>query len=131
MSTRPLSLSLQHMLEAVEELISLLETEKRLLGEGRPIPAELLERLRIAGDGVTEILTDLRQTETVEPSPDLRILKTRLQERFVFAFQLTRETEQLMAAKPTASVPNRGGVEKTRLSLSEVERQYRSRMGRK
>jgi hypothetical protein len=119
------------MLEAVEELISLLETEKRLLGEGRPIPAELLERLRIAGDGVTEILTDLRQTETVEPSPDLRILKTRLQERFVFAFQLTRETEQLMAAKPTASVPNRGGVEKTRLSLSEVERQYRSRMGRK
>lgn len=128
MTIRPFNHSLQHMLEAVEELIALLETEKSLLLESEPVPEELLERLRIAGDGVSEVVATLRASGTPEPSEELRELKARLQERFVVAFRLTKETEKLIKEAPAAARPNPQVTEKARLSLSEVEKQYRARM---
>ena len=128
MTKPPYSLSLQHMLEAVDELVDLLELEKTLLLEARPVPDEVIERLRIASEGVSEVVTKMRESDPPDPSPELKALKAHLQERFVYVFKLTRETEQLIKAAPAPDNAPASHASKARLTLSEVEKQYRARM---
>ena len=115
------------MLEAVEELIELLEIEKKQLMEGQELPSELLERLSLASAGVGEVAVRLRKQPPL-PGPDARALKAKIEQRFVQAFRLSRENEQRLRT-PAAPPPGRA-VTSTRMrpALSVIERQYRERM---
>lgn len=128
--------SLPLMLEAVDELVDLLEAQKKLLAQGRQPPEELLERLRLASAGVGEMAERLRSQPPPAPGPEARALKERLEQRFVLAFRLTRENEQAMrgAAKGadlgpgTCPPTGRGDPPAARGSRSQIERLYRERM---
>ncbi len=117
------------MLEAVEALIELLELERKLLTEGRELPPELLSRLQLAGDSVSEVVERLRPLQPEKGDPEARRLKETLEARFVVAFRLTRETEKLLRdgppPPPSAAGPRPASA---RPSLREIERRYRERM---
>lgn len=129
METDPTHL-LPLMLEAVDELVNLLELQKSLLSEGRESPDELSRRLALASDGVGELAERLREAPPPTPSAEARALKARLEQRFVLAFKLTRENERILKNPAGANAPNPGqsAAPGRRKSLREIEKCYRERM---
>ncbi len=124
------NLSLQQMLEAVDALVQLLEVKKKLLVEHRELPGELLERIQLAGRALDEIVERLRRDPSEgSGDPERARLRKALEERFVIAFRLTRENEQLLRneAPKEGRIPA-GTAGDARPSLREIERRYRERM---
>lgn len=119
--------SLPLMLEAVDELVDLLELQKRYLHKGTEAPGELLERLRLASTGVGELAQRMRTSPPPVPGPEAKALKTKLEQRFFLAFRLTRENEQSLRQGPqrgTTPAP----TPSQRRAPREIERCYRDRM---
>jgi hypothetical protein len=124
--------SLPLMLEAVEELLELLETQKSLLEAGRELPEALLDRLRLASASVGEVAARMRRDPPPTPGPEARALKATLEKHFVRAFSLTRENERRLKGatagrtRVLAAAPSAGA----RGTPGEIERRYRERMRR-
>lgn len=115
------------MLEAVEELLELLELEKTLLLEERELPAELLERMRLASASVGEVAVLLR-THPPAGGPEARALKAKIEQRFVRAFRLSRENEQKLRSPESSNVRQPVAPLNSRPAVSVIEKRYRERM---
>jgi hypothetical protein len=118
--------SLPLMLEAVEELLELLELEKKQLLGGEELSAELLERLSLASASVGEIAALLR-AQPPQPGPEARALKAKIEQRFVRAFRLSRENEGRLRV-PVSEPQRKAQPAGPRPALGAIERQYRERM---
>ena len=124
-------ISLRSVLETVEGLVSALAKHKRALGEGTPPDPAEAARIEDLNARLTREMEQLRAIEPGESDlsrAEASALKAELEKRFMVAFRLTRENEELLKRPPAASATPQAAA--PRPPRREIERQYRERMRR-